>query len=1192
MNIKQSQHKPLPSNTNLSKYTLLHYNPLIKYIYNQFPLSNFLPKHIFLFIITLIPSIACVIFNSIHFTSMYSLLISSLILTLLLILFVLFIFIYTKTKSISFITSNPKINCCFYLTIYASFSIGLIALRNAVKSTMLRDYIKLQIDFIYTNIELIYSIIWLCCGYCEYIYTLIINVVIIAIQIPFICVDVRVDIVTVCSIVIVHCVGVVMSYVVTLLKKKLFIYEGNYCSSKDDIGKVVDELGLGVVTVSLIGNNKRRDVKCNAVFNGKEVLKEIIGEKGEHFEKLFTEIKDANEDIEWSGFGNYNNNNNNNIHKRRSEVNCSTINNNNNSHRYNNSCYYSNRCNNSNINCNSNNTTTRQLNPTTKQMITFTNNNASLQSSSNPTHLYLLNQLNLLPSKTYLSRPSSSLSITANPFTSFLSSLVSYSSSTIITPLCTCIVPQHTSSSSSPYQSPTHFLYLKTYYFYNPLLQHVKFIFVDESQNQYENAFKTYIQQISMYLHDFKNPLVTIEEKVKQIKDIITYMFNKLNYNYNNDNDNNNTDTNVELEQELYGDINFVSHTASDCVCMVRSYENFAKRVISNSNEPEQIELMLFPLKEVYDYLTEWMTMKLEMNGAAVHFELRLGEGITPHFMLCTDKMKLKQILINILSNAIKFTQEGLISLVITRTVSNGKRYTKFLIEDTGSGMNKTMKENLFTPFVSNNKCKNNKYGCGLGMVISMQNSKVLGKEIQVESVEGKGTIMWFYVEEKEAPQSQISTFNMINENNVEGIRKVFRDELEGGNKVKKANTLYHNVFGIRNVKCKLQQQHTVEKSICVQKSKTLPSTLASSECAAVPKATANDIDDNNNNNNNNKHNDSLSINATELFNDPIQILPNHKSIYDSMSSATLTRNVFHSQKLLKHDSPLYKYDKSQTTKCSFILTKQNTNINNNMINNANTINDTISISNDIIPCSFNINNLQNIPVSKTAHTPMLSFYKKNSLMSPSSNGMPLRNNINNINGYCNSNSISHHKARPQLDIVRTSSSSCMAIKKFLKKEYNSAFYESPSQLNVTAALDHFSVLLCDDDESIQHAHMRMLNERNIHKVDKVSDGLDLVKMFLHGELNMYDLILVDYSMCYMDGTDAIKVIRFMRDNAIGERCNFNYDVLKRIIFATGAMDVVKDVLNDKNGEFKYYNKPINKRDLKKILKEFGATVK
>ena len=216
----------------------------------------------------------------------------------------------------------------------------------------------------------------------------------------------------------------------------------------------------------------------------------------------------------------------------------------------------------------------------------------------------------------------------------------------------------------------------------------------------------------------------------------------------------------------------------------------------------------------------------------------------------------------------------------------------------------------------------------------------------------------------------------------------------------------------------------------------------------------------------------------------------------------------------------------------------------------------------------------------------MFSFYKKNSLMSPSS-GMAMRSNLNNVSNYCYNNSISHHKARPQLDIVRTSSSSCMAIKKFLKKEYNSAFNETPSHLSVTA-LDQFTVLLCDDDESIQHAHMRMLNERNIHKVDKVSDGLDLVKMFLNGELHGYDLILVDYSMCFMDGTDAIKVIKFMRDNAIGERCHFNYDVLKRIIFATGAMDVVKDVLNDKDGEFKYYNKPINKRDLKKILKDFG----
>ena len=403
---------------------------------------------------------------------------------------------------------------------------------------------------------------------------LMINIVIFVLQIPFICVDVKVNAVTVCSIVVVHGVGVSMSYVVTLLKKKLFVYEGSYCGSKDDLGDVVDELGLGVVTVSVRGRHGRRDVKWNAVFNGKEALRELIGEKGEYVERLFTEIKDVNEDIEWNGFGKDNNG-----HKRRCEGNNSNNN-------VNNGCnsYHSNRCSvnggNCSINNNNNNnttTTTRQLNPQSKQVIMFNNNNntnnnnVSIASSTNPTHLYLLNHKSLLPSKTFLPRPSV-LSIRANPFTAFLYSLVEYEPSSLITPLCTCIIPHHasTSSSSTLFKSPIQFLYLKTYYFYNPLKQHIKFIFVDESQTQYETAFKTYIQQISMYLHDFKNPLVTIEEKVKQIKDIITYMFNKLNYN----NDNNNTDTNVELEQELYGDINFVSHTASDCVCMVRSYEN------------------------------------------------------------------------------------------------------------------------------------------------------------------------------------------------------------------------------------------------------------------------------------------------------------------------------------------------------------------------------------------------------------------------------------------------------------------------------------------------------------------------------------------------------------------------------------------------------------------------------------------
>ena len=1165
-NIKQPHHNSQHSPTAFSKYTLLHCNPLLKYIYTHSPISNYLPKHIILFTTSFLPSITCVLFNSITSASLYSLITSSITLSLLLLLLTFFVVIHNKTKSISFITRNPKINFCFYTTIYLAFSVGLIALRNAVKSTLLRNYVQLQIDFIYINVELLYTLQWLCCGYCEYIYMLMINVVIFVLQIPFICVDVKINAVTVCSIVVVHGVGVTMSYVVTLLKKKLFVYEGSYCGSKDDLGDVVDELGLGVVTVGVRGKHGRRDVKWNAVFNGKDALRELIGEKGEYVERLFTEIKDVNEDIEWNGFGKDNNG-----HKRRCEG----------SNNVNNGCnsYHSNRCSVNGGNCSNNNTTIRQLNSQSKQVIMFNNNNTnnnnvSVASSTNPTHLYLLNHKNLLPSKTFLPRPSV-LSIRANPFTAFLYSLVEYEPSSLITPLCTCIIPHHASTSSSSstlFKSPIQFLYLKTYYFYNPLKQHIKFIFVDESQTQYETAFKTYIQQISMYLHDFKNPLVTIEEKVKQIKDIITYIFHE------STNPNTSIPSN-ELESELHSDINFVSHTASDCVCMVRSYENFAKRIISNNaDEAEQIDLVLFPLKDVYDYLTEWMNMKLELNGGAVQFELRLGEGVTPHFMLCTDKMKLKQILINILSNSIKFTQEGTITLAITRVVSGGRKYTKFCVEDTGSGMNKAMKESLFKPFVSNNKVKNNKYGCGLGMVISMQNSKVIGKEIQVESVEGKGTMMWFYVEEKEAPQSRLSTFNVINDNDIEGIRRVFKDE--EGSKVKKANTLFHNVFAVRNVKRnshQLQQQqqqqlHTAEKSVHVLKSKTLPSTLASSEFNAVAKVTVHE--------NEYKHIESLSMNATELFNDPIQILPNHKSMCDTMTSTLTHNNVVHSirsQKLRKPGTLIYKFDKSKTTKCSFILTKQNTITHNNNISNINNI---MLNSNDIIPCSLNFNNLQNIPVSKTTQSPMMPFYKKNSLMSPC-NAFALRNNnnnnvnssnsrFNNVNSYCNSNSVSHNKTRPQLDIVRTSSSSYVAIK------------------NVPA-LEQFTVLLCDDDESIQHAHMRMLNERNINRVDKVSDGVDLVKMFLNNELNVYDLILVDYSMCYMDGTDAVKVIRFMRDNAIGERCNFNYDVLKRITFATGAMDVVKDVLNDKDGEFKYYNKPINKKDLKKILKDCGV---
>lgn len=132
-------------------------------------------------------------------------------------------------------------------------------------------------------------------------------------------------------------------------------------------------------------------------------------------------------------------------------------------------------------------------------------------------------------------------------------------------------------------------------------------------------------------------------------------------------------------------------------------------------------------------------------------------------------------------------------------------------------------------------------------------------------------------------------------------------------------------------------------------------------------------------------------------------------------------------------------------------------------------------------------------------------------------------------------------------------------------------------------------MLLCDDDESIVSAHMRVLNEQGVRKVDKASDGLEVLKMFLDGELTKYELILLDYSMGFMDGTDAVKVMRFMKEKGIGERCGFNYEVMKRIVFASGAVEVVREVMGDKRGEFKYYNKPVCKRDLRKILKDCGV---
>ena len=124
------------------------------------------------------------------------------------------------------------------------------------------------------------------------------------------------------------------------------------------------------------------------------------------------------------------------------------------------------------------------------------------------------------------------------------------------------------------------------------------------------------------------------------------------------------------------------------------------------------------------------------------HFSVSTSD--VKHEMLYGDTLRLSQVLINILSNSIKFTPEGgVIGLNIRETPSTLSNHTKliFTLSDTGLGMSQEFLEDLFKPFSQEHVGKANVFGgTGLGMAITKNIISLMGGSITVQSEQGKGS--------------------------------------------------------------------------------------------------------------------------------------------------------------------------------------------------------------------------------------------------------------------------------------------------------------------------------------------------------------------------------------------------------------------------------------------------------------------
>ncbi len=105
------------------------------------------------------------------------------------------------------------------------------------------------------------------------------------------------------------------------------------------------------------------------------------------------------------------------------------------------------------------------------------------------------------------------------------------------------------------------------------------------------------------------------------------------------------------------------------------------------------------------------------------------------------DTTKIKQCLFNLIDNASKFTEQGTISLTVSRDTEEGQEWVNFAVGDTGIGMTDEQMGRLFEAFAQSEGSTTRRFGgTGLGLAITRHFCEMMGGTVLVESEEGKGS--------------------------------------------------------------------------------------------------------------------------------------------------------------------------------------------------------------------------------------------------------------------------------------------------------------------------------------------------------------------------------------------------------------------------------------------------------------------
>jgi len=226
-------------------------------------------------------------------------------------------------------------------------------------------------------------------------------------------------------------------------------------------------------------------------------------------------------------------------------------------------------------------------------------------------------------------------------------------------------------------------------------------------------------------------------------------------------------DSDLALEQREYAET--IRSSADSLLALINDILDFSKIEAGQM----ELEVLDFDLRTTVEDVTDVLAVRA--NDKGLEFSC-LVQSEAPT-LLRGDPGRLRQILINLMGNGIKFTEKGEVHTRVTLEQETDRHVTaRFSVRDTGIGIPQDRVDRLFKSFSQVDASITRRYGgTGLGLAICKQLAEMMGGEIGVESREGKGSEFWFTVALEKQPAG--NPVEVILPQDIRGVRVLVVDD-------------------------------------------------------------------------------------------------------------------------------------------------------------------------------------------------------------------------------------------------------------------------------------------------------------------------------------------------------------------------------------------------------------------------------